>query len=45
MEIAIGLPNMVPGVDGKSLIEFARRADRRGFSSLGTLRPPRLPRL
>jgi alkanesulfonate monooxygenase SsuD/methylene tetrahydromethanopterin reductase-like flavin-dependent oxidoreductase (luciferase family) len=37
MEIAIGLPNMVPGVDGKSLTEFARRADRRGFSSLGTL--------
>jgi alkanesulfonate monooxygenase SsuD/methylene tetrahydromethanopterin reductase-like flavin-dependent oxidoreductase (luciferase family) len=37
MDIAIGLPNMVPGVDGKSLTEFARRADRRGFSSLGTL--------
>jgi alkanesulfonate monooxygenase SsuD/methylene tetrahydromethanopterin reductase-like flavin-dependent oxidoreductase (luciferase family) len=37
VEIAIGLPNMVPGVDGKSLTEFARRADRRGFSSLGAL--------
>ena len=37
MDIAIGTPNMVPGVDGKSLTEFARRADRRGFSSLGTL--------
>ena len=37
MEIGIGLPNAVPGVDGKSLVEFARRADRRGFSSLGTL--------
>jgi alkanesulfonate monooxygenase SsuD/methylene tetrahydromethanopterin reductase-like flavin-dependent oxidoreductase (luciferase family) len=37
MDIAIGLPNMVPGVDGKALLEFARRADRRGFSSLGTL--------
>jgi hypothetical protein len=24
MDIAIGLPNMVPGVDGKSLTEFAR---------------------
>jgi alkanesulfonate monooxygenase SsuD/methylene tetrahydromethanopterin reductase-like flavin-dependent oxidoreductase (luciferase family) len=37
MEIGIGLPNAVPEVDGKSLIEFARRADRRGFSSLGTI--------
>ena len=37
MEIGIGLPNAVPGVDGKSLTEFARRADARGFSSLGTI--------
>lgn len=37
MEIGIGLPNAVPGVDGKSLTEFARRADVRGFSSLGTI--------
>ena len=37
MEIAIGLPNAVPDVDGESLVEFARRADRRGFSSLGTI--------
>ena len=37
MEIGIGLPNAVPGVDGKSLTEFARSADQRGFSSLGTL--------
>ena len=37
MEIGIGLPNAVPGVDGESLVEFARRADRRGFSSLGTI--------
>src|SRR4051812_6310831 len=37
MEIGIGLPNAVPGVDGKSLVEFARRADQRGFSSLGTI--------
>jgi alkanesulfonate monooxygenase SsuD/methylene tetrahydromethanopterin reductase-like flavin-dependent oxidoreductase (luciferase family) len=37
LEIAIGLPNAVPGVDGKSLTEFARRADQRGFSSLGTI--------
>lgn len=37
MEIAIGLPNAVPGTDGKQPIECARRADRAGFSSLGTI--------
>jgi alkanesulfonate monooxygenase SsuD/methylene tetrahydromethanopterin reductase-like flavin-dependent oxidoreductase (luciferase family) len=37
MEVGIGLPNAVPGLDGKSLVEFARRADQRGFSSLGTI--------
>jgi alkanesulfonate monooxygenase SsuD/methylene tetrahydromethanopterin reductase-like flavin-dependent oxidoreductase (luciferase family) len=37
MEIAIGLPNAVPGTTGEQLIEFSRRADRRGFSTLGTL--------
>jgi len=37
LEIGIGLPSAVPGVDGKSLTEFARRADDRGFSTLGTV--------
>ena len=37
MDIGIGLPNAVPGVDRDSLLEFARRADRRGFSTLGTV--------
>ena len=37
MDIGIGLPNAVPGVDRDSLLEFARRADRRGFSTLGTI--------
>jgi alkanesulfonate monooxygenase SsuD/methylene tetrahydromethanopterin reductase-like flavin-dependent oxidoreductase (luciferase family) len=37
MEIAIGLPNSVAGTTGEQLIEFARRADQRGFSSLGTI--------
>jgi alkanesulfonate monooxygenase SsuD/methylene tetrahydromethanopterin reductase-like flavin-dependent oxidoreductase (luciferase family) len=37
MEIGIGLPNAVPGVDGESIAEFARRADQREFSSLGTI--------
>jgi alkanesulfonate monooxygenase SsuD/methylene tetrahydromethanopterin reductase-like flavin-dependent oxidoreductase (luciferase family) len=37
VEIAIGLPNMVPGTRGEQLLEFARRGEDAGFSSLGTL--------
>jgi alkanesulfonate monooxygenase SsuD/methylene tetrahydromethanopterin reductase-like flavin-dependent oxidoreductase (luciferase family) len=37
VEIAIGLPNAVPGTTGEQLVEWARRAEQRGFSSLGTI--------
>jgi alkanesulfonate monooxygenase SsuD/methylene tetrahydromethanopterin reductase-like flavin-dependent oxidoreductase (luciferase family) len=37
MDIGIGLPNAVEGTSGDQIIEFARRAERRGFSSVGTL--------
>ena len=37
MEIAIGLPNAVPGTTGEQLTEWARRAEKAGFSSLGTI--------
>jgi alkanesulfonate monooxygenase SsuD/methylene tetrahydromethanopterin reductase-like flavin-dependent oxidoreductase (luciferase family) len=37
MDIGIGLPNAVPGVDRDSLLDLARRADQRGFSSLGSI--------
>jgi len=37
MEVGIGLPNAVPGTTGEQLVEWARRADARGFSSLGTI--------
>jgi alkanesulfonate monooxygenase SsuD/methylene tetrahydromethanopterin reductase-like flavin-dependent oxidoreductase (luciferase family) len=37
MDIAIGLPNTVPGTDGQQLTDWARRADAAGFSSLGTI--------
>jgi alkanesulfonate monooxygenase SsuD/methylene tetrahydromethanopterin reductase-like flavin-dependent oxidoreductase (luciferase family) len=37
MDIGIGLPSTVPGVDGASLVEWARRADGHGFSTLGTI--------
>jgi alkanesulfonate monooxygenase SsuD/methylene tetrahydromethanopterin reductase-like flavin-dependent oxidoreductase (luciferase family) len=37
MDIAIGLPSAVRGTTGAQLTEWARRADRHGFSSLGTI--------
>ena len=37
MEIGIGLPNAVRGVDRRGIVEWARRAEQAGFSSLGTL--------
>ena len=37
MDIGIGLPATIPGVDGESLLEWARRAERHGFSTLGTI--------
>lgn len=37
MDIAIGLPATIPGVEREQLLEWARRAEARGFSSLGTL--------
>jgi alkanesulfonate monooxygenase SsuD/methylene tetrahydromethanopterin reductase-like flavin-dependent oxidoreductase (luciferase family) len=37
MEVGIGLPATVPGIERRELLEWARRAEERGFSSLGTL--------
>jgi alkanesulfonate monooxygenase SsuD/methylene tetrahydromethanopterin reductase-like flavin-dependent oxidoreductase (luciferase family) len=37
MEVGIGLPSTIPGVTGDQLVEWARRAEARGFSSLGTI--------
>lgn len=37
MEIGIGLPAAISGVDGDTLLEWARAAEQRGFSTLGTL--------
>lgn len=37
MEIAIGLPSTIPDVEGKQVIEWAKRADKAGFSSLGAI--------
>jgi alkanesulfonate monooxygenase SsuD/methylene tetrahydromethanopterin reductase-like flavin-dependent oxidoreductase (luciferase family) len=37
MKVAIGLPNAVAGTTGEQITGFARRAEERGFSSLGTI--------
>jgi alkanesulfonate monooxygenase SsuD/methylene tetrahydromethanopterin reductase-like flavin-dependent oxidoreductase (luciferase family) len=37
MDIGIGLPNAVRGVDRRGIVDWARRAEQAGFSSLGTL--------
>ena len=37
MEIGIGLPNAVPGLTGRRLPEWARRAEERRFATLGTV--------
>ncbi len=37
MRIGIGLPNPIPGVPGETLVEWARRAEHRGFTALGTI--------
>jgi alkanesulfonate monooxygenase SsuD/methylene tetrahydromethanopterin reductase-like flavin-dependent oxidoreductase (luciferase family) len=37
VNIGIGLPAMIPGVERDSLLDWARRADERGFSTLGAL--------
>lgn len=37
MRIGIGLPNPVPGTSGTHIVEWARRAEERGFSALTTI--------
>ncbi|HTX10051.1 MAG TPA: LLM class flavin-dependent oxidoreductase [Solirubrobacteraceae bacterium] len=37
MEVGIGLPNAVRGVDRTAIVDWSRRAEAAGFSSLGTL--------
>jgi alkanesulfonate monooxygenase SsuD/methylene tetrahydromethanopterin reductase-like flavin-dependent oxidoreductase (luciferase family) len=37
MDIGIGLPNAVRGVDRAGIVEWAIRAERAGFSTLGTI--------
>ena len=37
MKIGIGLPNPVPNTDGTTLVEWARRSEQAGFSTLATI--------
>ena len=37
MEVGIGLPNAVRGVERAGIVEWAQRAEAAGFSSLGTI--------
>ncbi|HEY4019978.1 MAG TPA: LLM class flavin-dependent oxidoreductase [Pseudonocardiaceae bacterium] len=37
MDISIGLPTTVRGLDGSALLDFARAADRAGFAGLGVI--------
>jgi alkanesulfonate monooxygenase SsuD/methylene tetrahydromethanopterin reductase-like flavin-dependent oxidoreductase (luciferase family) len=37
VDVGIGVPNSVPGATGEQLLEWARRADRAGFSSLASI--------
>ena len=37
MDVGIGLPNAVPDTEGRTLVDWARRADEAGFSTLGTI--------
>jgi alkanesulfonate monooxygenase SsuD/methylene tetrahydromethanopterin reductase-like flavin-dependent oxidoreductase (luciferase family) len=37
VEIGIGLPATIPGASRQQMLEWARRADAAGFSSLGTI--------
>ena len=37
MKVGIGLPNAVRGVDRAGIVQWAQRAERAGFASLGTL--------
>src|SRR5262249_56454997 len=37
MDIGIGLPNTLPDTPGTLLVEWARRAEQRGFTGLATI--------
>jgi alkanesulfonate monooxygenase SsuD/methylene tetrahydromethanopterin reductase-like flavin-dependent oxidoreductase (luciferase family) len=36
VDVGIGLPTTIPDTEGRTLVEWARRAEEAGFSTLGT---------
>ena len=37
MDVGIGIPNSIPGTSGPSMLEWARRAESAGFSTLASI--------
>lgn len=37
MDVGIGLPAAIPGVDGATIVDWARQSEARGFSTVGVL--------
>jgi alkanesulfonate monooxygenase SsuD/methylene tetrahydromethanopterin reductase-like flavin-dependent oxidoreductase (luciferase family) len=37
VDIGIGLPNAIPGTEGRTLVDWARHAEEAGFSTVGTI--------
>ena len=37
MQIGIGLPSTIPGAQGRLIVDWARRAEERGFSTVATI--------
>jgi alkanesulfonate monooxygenase SsuD/methylene tetrahydromethanopterin reductase-like flavin-dependent oxidoreductase (luciferase family) len=37
IDVGIGLPSHIPGVEGRTVVEWARRADGHGFASLAVI--------
>jgi alkanesulfonate monooxygenase SsuD/methylene tetrahydromethanopterin reductase-like flavin-dependent oxidoreductase (luciferase family) len=37
VDVGIGLPATIPGVEGRTVVDWARLADEAGFTSLGTI--------
>ncbi|MBV9324040.1 MAG: LLM class flavin-dependent oxidoreductase [Chloroflexi bacterium] len=37
MDIGIGLPATIPGIEGRRLLEWAQCAEERGFTSVGVI--------
>ena len=37
MDVGIGMPNAIQGIDRRGIVDWAQRAERAGFSTLGTI--------